>query len=46
LGGIRREIEKMKNNKAEKANAQIAHLQFTQANAKVKNCKRAIFYQP
>ncbi len=27
----------------EKANAQIAHLQFSQADAQTKNCKRAIF---
>jgi len=27
------------------ANTQIAHLQFAQANAQTKNCKRAIFFQ-
>jgi hypothetical protein len=27
----------------EKANPQIAHLQFTRANAQTQNCKRAIF---
>jgi hypothetical protein len=28
-----------------KADPQIAHLQFARANAKTKNCKRAIFCQ-
>ncbi len=28
----------------EKANPQIAHLQFARANAQILNCKRAIFF--
>jgi hypothetical protein len=42
----RKEIKTMKILLAnmEKANPQIAHLQFTRANAQTQNCKRAIFF--